>query len=69
MANKGDSGDKSAINLGLYPAVGVGLGLLIGTWLDHRFGWGSKGLITGAVVGMVAGMYLLFKEGMRINKD
>jgi F0F1-type ATP synthase assembly protein I len=66
---KGDGGDQSGMTLGLYPAVGVLLGLLIGTWLDHKFGWGSKGLITGAVIGLVAGLYLLFKEGMRISKD
>jgi F0F1-type ATP synthase assembly protein I len=67
LAN-GDDGDKSALNLGLYPAVGVCLGLAVGSWLDHHFGWGSKGLITGAVLGMAGGMYLLIKEGMRIGK-
>jgi F0F1-type ATP synthase assembly protein I len=68
MANN-DGGNTSGMSLGLYPAIGVLLGMLVGYWLDHRFGWGSKGLITGAVVGMVAGLYLLFKEGMRANKD
>jgi F0F1-type ATP synthase assembly protein I len=64
-----DDGDKSALNYGLYPAVGVGIGLAVGSWLDHKFGWGSKGLITGAVLGLTSGMYLLIKEGMRIGKD
>jgi F0F1-type ATP synthase assembly protein I len=66
---KGDDGDKSALNYGLYPAVGVLLGLGIGYWLDRKFGWGSKGMLTGAVLGMISGMYLLIKEGMRIGKD
>jgi F0F1-type ATP synthase assembly protein I len=66
---KGDDGDKSGLNLGLYPAVGVLLGLAVGYWLDHMFGWGNKGLIAGAVLGMTSGMYLLIKEGMRISKD
>jgi F0F1-type ATP synthase assembly protein I len=66
---KGDDGNPSTFNLGLYPAVGVGLGLLIGTWLDHQFGWGSKGLITGAVIGMASGLYLLIKEGTRAGKN
>jgi len=65
----GNDGDKSALNYGLYPAVGVLLGMLIGYWLDHKFGWGTKGILTGAVLGMVGGMYLLIKEGMRIGKD
>ena len=66
---KGDGGAKGGLELGLYPAVGVVLGVLIGTWLDHKFGWGSKGVITGAAIGMGSGIYLLFKEGMRMNKD
>jgi len=65
---QGDDGGNNALTIGLYPAVGVGLGLLVGTWLDHRYGWGSRGVITGAVLGMAAGMYLLFKEGMRLSK-
>jgi hypothetical protein len=65
---KGDDGDKSAYNLGLYPAVGVGLGLFVGLWLDHKFGWGAKATIAGAVFGLVSGMYLLIKEGMQAGK-
>jgi F0F1-type ATP synthase assembly protein I len=65
---QGDDGDKSAMNLGLYPAVGVLLGFAIGYWLDHQFGWGSKAMIAGAVLGLAAGMYLLIKEGMRLSK-
>jgi F0F1-type ATP synthase assembly protein I len=64
----GDDGDKSALNYGLYPAGGVLLGLLIGSWLDRKFGWGSVGLLSGAILGLVAGMYLLIKDALRINK-
>ena len=67
MAGGGD-GDKSALNFGLYPAVGVLLGLFIGYWLDRRFGWGSVGMLTGAILGLISGMYLLIKDSMRINK-
>jgi F0F1-type ATP synthase assembly protein I len=64
----GDDRNPSTLSLGSYPAAGVGIGLLIGTWLDHRFGWGSKGLIIGAVIGMISGLYLLIKEGTKTGK-
>jgi len=66
---KGDDGGGNAINLGLYPAAGVLLGLAAGTWLGKKFGWGIWGPVGGAVIGMIAGMYLLIKEAMRINKN
>jgi F0F1-type ATP synthase assembly protein I len=66
---KGGDGDKSGLNLGLYPAVGVLLGLGVGYWLGKKFGWGTWGPLGGSVVGLIAGMYLLIKEGMRISKD
>ena len=54
--------------LGLEVAVGVGLGALIGWWLDQKYGWGWA-LPVGAMVGLAAGLYLLVKEAIRMNKD
>jgi len=54
---------------GLQMAVGVGLGLLIGRWLDNRYGWAPKGMTIGALLGLAAGMYLLIKDAIRMNKD
>ena len=64
----GDDGDKSALSYGLYPAAGVVVGSLIGTWVDHHFGWSALGVITGVVIGVLAGLYLLIKEGMKAGK-
>jgi F0F1-type ATP synthase assembly protein I len=64
----GSGNDWSGLSLGLYPAVGIILGMAVGSWLDHRYGFGSRGLITGAVIGLTSGMYLLFKEGTRNSK-
>jgi F0F1-type ATP synthase assembly protein I len=66
---KGDDDDRSALTYGLYPAVGLLLGMAVGYWLDQKYGWGSKGLLIGGVLGLVSGMYLLIKEGMKISKD
>jgi F0F1-type ATP synthase assembly protein I len=57
------------VSVGLYMAVGVLLGLLVGKWLDARFGWGPWGTAGGAAIGLSAGMYLLIKEAIRMNKD
>jgi len=63
-----DDGQSNAINLGLYPAVGVLLGLAVGYWLGEKFGWGFSGIVGGAIVGLIAGLYMLIREGLRANK-
>lgn len=55
--------------IGLQMAVGVVLGLVVGHWLDKRFGWESRGTLIGLFVGLAGGMYLLIKDAIRINKD
>jgi F0F1-type ATP synthase assembly protein I len=50
-------------------AVGVVLGLVVGSWLDKRFGWTPWGVLVGTMLGMASGMYLLIRDGLRVNKD
>jgi F0F1-type ATP synthase assembly protein I len=57
------------LGIGLEVAVGVGLGIAAGRYLDRRFGWDPWGTFACAMLGMAGGMYLLIKEGMRANKD
>jgi F0F1-type ATP synthase assembly protein I len=38
----------------------LGLGA-IGYFLDHKFGWHQYGLLTGALLGVIVGMYELYK--------
>jgi len=56
------------VGMGLEVAIGVGLGSLIGWWLDRRYHW-SWGMIIGAMIGLAGGMYLLIREAIRMNKD
>ena len=57
------------VGIGLQVAVGVGLGVLVGRWLDNRYGWAPWGLLIGVMLGLASGMYLLIKDAIRINKD
>ena len=54
---------------GLQMAVGVALGIVIGRWLDRKFGWEPWGLLACTMLGLAAGMYLLIKDAVRMNKD
>jgi F0F1-type ATP synthase assembly protein I len=57
------------LGLGLETAVGVGLGYLVGYWLDRKFGWAPWGVLVGTMAGVAGGMYLLIKEAIRMNRD
>jgi ATP synthase protein I len=48
--------------------VSVGLGTLLGWWLDKKFGTSPWLLIGGALFGIGAGFYLFFKILMNLSK-
>ena len=68
VAKTDDSNWGRAAGLGLQVCVGVVLGVVVGQWLDRRYGWSSTGTIVGAMLGLAAGMYLLIKEALKMNK-
>lgn len=55
--------------VGIEVGVGVGLGYLVGHWLDRHYGWESRGAVIGSMVGLSGGLYLLIKQALRANKD
>jgi hypothetical protein len=61
-------GDYRGLAYGLQILVGVGLGYLVGLWLEKRYGW-SNAVVIGSCVGLAGGLYLLIKDAIRINKD
>ena len=54
--------------LGLELAGGTVVFGGIGWWIDQQTGWTPWGLVTGAVIGAVGGMYLLIKEAIKANR-
>ena len=64
----GGGGEFRGLAYGLQILVGVGLGYLIGLWLQGRFGW-THAVTIGSLVGLAGGLYLLIKDAIRINKD
>lgn len=55
--------------IGLQMAVGVGLGIFIGGWLDQKYDWEPWGTTVGCLLGLAGGMYLMIKEALQMNKD
>lgn len=55
--------------LGLEIAAGVGLGIVIGSWIDRKRHTAPYGILIGAGLGFAAGLYLLIKEANRINRE
>jgi F0F1-type ATP synthase assembly protein I len=64
-----DSDWGKYLGLGLETAIGAGIGYAVGAWLDRRYGWAPWGVTVGTLLGVFAGMYLLIKEGLRMNRD
>ena len=54
---------------GLEMAVGVAVGYFIGHWLGKEYGWDPAATLIGAMLGLIAGAYLLIKEMNRMDKD
>lgn len=69
MPESNDSNWGRFAGHGLNMAVGVLLGYFIGQWLDTRYGWKSRGVLVGTMLGFAGGMYLFVKDAIRINKD
>ncbi len=69
MPTSSDSQWGRFAGLGLEMAVGVGLGYLVGHWLDAKYNWNSRAAIIGTCIGIAGGMYLVIKQAIRLNKD
>jgi hypothetical protein len=61
--------------LGRYAGMGLELAAaiialtLVGLWVDYKFGTGHKGVITGAVLGIVGGLYNFIRQALALMKQ
>ena len=42
---------------------------LVGYWLDRHYGWRPWGVLTGALLGIVGGLYNLVKASLSVNRE
>jgi F0F1-type ATP synthase assembly protein I len=42
---------------------------LVGYWLDRHFGWRPWGMLGGALLGIVGGLYNLVKTGLSAGRE
>jgi F0F1-type ATP synthase assembly protein I len=69
MAEQGPPNWGRLMSLGMETAVGVALGVIVGTWVDHRYKTDPWGILIGSTLGLAGGIYLLVKEAIRANKN
>ena len=69
MPDATDPGWGKHLGVGLQMLVGVVLGYFVGNWLDQKYGWTPWGVVVCVMLGLAAGMYLLIKDAIRMNKD
>ena len=69
MAEDDDSNWAKYASYGFEAFAGVGIGALVGNWLDKRHGWTPWGTLIGCCIGLAGGMYLMIRDALRMNKD
>jgi len=62
-------------NLYRYASMGLELAAAIvgltlaGWWVDYRFGTGRKGILVGAILGIVGGFYNFLKQALELSRQ
>ena len=56
-------------SLGLEFGAGIVGFVLVGYWIDRGFNTAPVGLITGAVLGCIGGLYVLIRRSIDIQKE
>jgi F0F1-type ATP synthase assembly protein I len=57
------------LTTGFEIAAAIGLGCAVGYWIDRKLGSSPWGVVAGTLIGATAGMYIVIKETMRMNRD
>jgi F0F1-type ATP synthase assembly protein I len=54
---------------GIELAAAVGGFALLGYWIDRHYGSSPKGLLIGALLGLVGGFYNLIKASLAVSRE
>lgn len=55
--------------IGLELAASVVVLALLGWWVDHHFGTAPWGVLTGALIGLVGGMYSMVRAALEATRS
>lgn len=67
-AGAGGGGDARGLVLISTAVAQMVVPILIGVWLDNRYGWGPWGMAGGAILGLVGGGWMLWRIVRRMNR-
>lgn len=66
---KGRAGWTRLAGIGFELVAAVGTFILVGYWWDRHYGTGPKGVIVGAVLGLIGGMYNLIRQSLLATRE
>ena len=69
MASGDDTNWAKYTTLGFEMAGAIGLCAFLGWAADRHFHWTPWGVTVGSLVGVAAGMYVLLRQALQMNKD
>lgn len=55
--------------MGFELVAAVGGFILVGYWWDRHFGTGPRGIVVGAVLGVIGGMYNLIRQSLVASRE
>ncbi len=65
----GRTGWTRLAGIGFELVAAVGAFMLVGFWWDRHFGTAPKGMLVGAVLGLVGGMYNLIRQSLLATRN
>jgi F0F1-type ATP synthase assembly protein I len=66
---EGSSSLSRLSGMGFELVAAVGGFILVGYWWDRHFGTGPWGIVVGAVLGMIGGMYNLIRQSLVASRE
>lgn len=69
QGDKSDPGWVQLTGIGFELAGAVAGFTLAGVWWDHHYGTGPWGVLIGAVLGLVGGMYNLIRKSLLASRE